>query len=370
MRIPLTYSPSPKRVVSEILKGLEIKYANYPKPRVLGGTNVQLTDFEDAQYYGPITIGTPGQPFKVVFDTGSSNLWVPSSKCSIFNLACDLHNKYNSAKSSTYVANGTSFDIQYGSGGAIKGFLSQDVVSVGGLNVQNQVFAEITSESGLSWITAKFDGILGLAFQSISVDGVVPVWYNMVAQNLVTQPIFGVWLSSNPQSQNGGELTLGGVDSTRYTGNFHYANLTSKTYWEFGLDNFYLGGSNLGWCSGGCKAICDTGTSLIVGPSTDMNALNQKLGATVTNGEGIFSSCSVLSSLPDVTIQVAGMNFTLTPQQYVLQVAGECISGFAGLDLPPNIGPLFILGDVFIRNYYTVFDYGNSRVGWATAVVN
>ena len=68
------------------------------------------------------------------------------------------------------------------------------LAQIAGLQVKNQVFAEATKQPGLTFIAAKFDGILGMAFPSISVDHITPVFQNMVAQQLVAKPVFGFWL--------------------------------------------------------------------------------------------------------------------------------------------------------------------------------
>lgn len=344
-----------------------------PRTSLAGVPTVPISDYEDAQYYGPITLGTPPQNFLVVFDTGSSNLWVPSSTCPKSNYACQTHHQYNSTASSTYVANGTPFSIQYGSG-SMKGFLSTDSLGVAGLNVVGQTFAEATTEPGIAFVAAKFDGILGMAFETISVDHVTPVFYNIMSQNLISDALFAFWLSKNPNSGPGGEITLGAVDSTRFTGPIHYVPLSSETYWEFHIADFQNGTTSLGWCAdkGFCKGIADTGTSLITGPTKYIDALNRALGAHVLHGEGIFATCDILKTGPTINVVINGVNFGLTPQDYILQETNdgitECISGFMGLDIPAPAGPLYILGDIFISTYYTVFDFANKQVGFATAV--
>lgn len=135
-----------------------------------------ITNFMDAQYFGEVRIGTPGETFKVIFDTGSSNLWVPSSSC--WSPACWTHHTFHSSKSSSYSQNGTTFSIQYGSGG-VKGKMSQDNVNLGGLVAQGVTFGEATTLSGVSFIAGQMDGILGLAFDTISVNHVEPVFYSL-----------------------------------------------------------------------------------------------------------------------------------------------------------------------------------------------
>jgi len=413
----------------------------------LGSSPVIVKNFEDAQYYIEISIGNPPQSFKVVPDTGSSNLWVPSKTCEKTNVACLLHDKYDHTKSSSYAANGTAYSIKYGSG-QCSGFMSNDEVTVGGLTVQNQTFAEVTKEPGIAFVAAHFDGILGLGFDSIAVTHATPWWYHVVEQKLVDEPVFAFYL--NRTAGGDGELLLGGVDEAHYTGEFTSVPLTNETYWEFHMDGLSVGSSK--FCDGGCKAIADSGTSLLAGPKDAVKEINKAIGAVgvitgecdqavqqygpqiidqvldklspteICDGLGLCSNsssglkclackgaaelaiqaaksnssiteiekiiekactllpspqgeasvdCSKLSSMPDITITLAGKDFVLKPEQYVLEISAggqsECVSGFIGLDVPAPMGPLWILGDVFMGAYYTKFDFGKKEVAFAKA---
>ncbi|XP_043244980.1 lysosomal aspartic protease-like [Amphibalanus amphitrite] len=361
-RVPLKKHEKPRNLIRATNAGLNRKY------KALGnGTDEDLKNYMDAQYYGPIDIGTPGQTFTVIFDTGSSNLWVPSIHCKILDIACRVHNKYDASKSSTYKEDGTEFAIQYGSG-ALSGYQSIDTVTVAGLAIIDQTFAEATSEPGLAFVAGKFDGILGLGYDTIAVNGVVPPFYNMVSQGLVEEPVFAFYLNRDPEAELGGELTFGGTDPNYYTGEFSYVPVSRKGYWQFSMDGVSVPGAESEICSGGCEAIADSGTSLIALPSADARTINRAIGAihVPLTGEWLVI-CSEIPTMPAVTFTLAGKQYVLEAEDYVIQNTQDgqtqCISGFMGIDIPGN--PLWILGDVFMGKYYTVFDLGNDRVGFA-----
>ncbi|XP_039034534.1 aspartic proteinase-like [Hibiscus syriacus] len=228
---------------------------------------VALKNYMDAQYYGEIGVGTPPQKFTVIFDTGSSNLWVPSSK---FSITCYLHSKYKASESKTYKKNGKSAAIHYGTG-AISGLFSYDNVQVGDLVVKDKEFIEATKEPGLTFLVAKFDGILGLGFKEISVGKAVPVWYNMIKQGLIKDPVFSFWLNRNVEEKESGEIVFGGVDPDHYRGKHTYVPVTQKGYWQFDMGDVLIGDKPTGYCTGGCAAIADSGTSLLAGPTVSHN---------------------------------------------------------------------------------------------------
>ena len=117
---------------------------HHPLFRLAAGHKELINDFQNAQYFGEIEVGTPGQKFNVIFDTGSSNLWIPSKTCE----NCGSHPTYDHDASSTYQKNGTKFNIMYGSG-PVSGYLSEDSVAVADISVTDQTFAEIEDVSGL-----------------------------------------------------------------------------------------------------------------------------------------------------------------------------------------------------------------------------
>jgi len=321
------------------------------------GHVVPISDFMNAQYYGPISLGTPEQSFNVIFDTGSSNLWIPSEKCSKCN-----HHKYRSEESSSYVANGKEFHIQYGRG-HLTGFLSADTLSFGGVAVSNQTFAEGVEVPFIPFGLGHFDGILGLGFPSIAVDSVVPPVQNMIQQNLISEGVFAFYLPS--ESGQKGELSLGEIDKTKYSGALTWVPLTRQTYWQIGLDNVIVAGVSV--AQNVLQGIVDTGTSLMVGPVAAVKQLAAIVGAKKMILTGEYTvECDKVSSLPPIEFVIAGQNSQLTSSQYVLNTGGKCLFGFMGMDIPNDAA--WILGDVFIREFYTVFDVTNTRVGFAPVV--
>ncbi|KAK3305815.1 vacuolar protease A precursor [Chaetomium strumarium] len=326
---------------------------------VKGNHPVPISNFMNAQYFSEITIGTPPQTFKVVLDTGSSNLWVPSTECG--SIACYLHSKYDSSASSTYKANGTSFEIRYGSG-SLSGFVSQDTMTIGDITVKGQDFAEATSEPGLAFAFGRFDGILGLGYDTISVNHIVPPFYKMVEQKLIDEPVFAFYLAdTNGES----EVVFGGVDKDHYKGKITTIPLRRKAYWEVDFDAISYGDDTAELENTG--VILDTGTSLIALPSQLAEMLNAQIGAKKNYAGQYAIDCDKRDSLKDVTFNLAGYNFTLGPYDYVLEVSGSCISTFMGMDFPAPTGPLAILGDAFLRRYYSIYDLGANTVGLAEA---
>lgn len=309
--------------------------------------------------FSEITIGNPPQSFKVVLDTGSSNLWVPSQSCS--SIACYLHSTYDSSASSTYKKNGTEFAIQYGSG-SLEGFVSKDDVSIGDIKIKGQDFAEATNEPGLAFAFGRFDGILGLGYDTISVNHIVPPFYQMIQQKLIDEPVFAFYLGS---SEEGSEAVFGGVDEKHYEGKIEYIPLRRKAYWEVDIESIAFGKEEAELENTG--AILDTGTSLTVLPSDLADLLNKEMGAKKGFGGQWTIDCAKRNSLPDITFNLAGSKYSLPATDYILEVSGSCISTFQGMDIPAPAGPLIILGDAFLRRYYSVYDLGKNAVGLARA---
>uniref|UniRef100_A0A8C5LXW7 cathepsin E n=1 Tax=Leptobrachium leishanense TaxID=445787 RepID=A0A8C5LXW7_9ANUR len=353
--IPLTRKKSVRKAfkengqLSHLWKSQGLDMIQYTETCPTGAPNEPLINYMDVEYFGTISIGTPPQNFTVIFDTGSSNLWVPSVYCT--SQACAQHAKFHPSLSSSYAAIGSPFSIQYGTG-SLSGLIGVDQVLVQGIAVQNQQFGESSSEPGNTFVNAAFDGILGLAYPSLAVGGCTPVFDNMMNQNLVEEPLFSVYMSRDPNSSEGGELMFGGIDSSHFSGQLNWSPVTNQGYWQIQLDNIQVAGEVV-FCNEGCQAIVDTGTSI-----------EKRQG-----GAGYGVDCSILSDMPIVTFTINGIGYTLSADQYTL-AEGEniCSSGFQGLDIQPPAGPLWILGDVFIGQYYSVFDRGNNRVGFAPVV--
>merc|ERR1719379_2518825 len=350
VRVPVKKTTS----LREIAKGMPS--SEDAMPELGDAANIPISDYQNAQFYGPIKIG--GQDFQVIFDTGSANVWVPGKACGF--TTCWLHHKYDEKKSQTYEKDGRKFEVQYGSG-PVEGIFSKDTVTLGSIEVKEQAFAEVSKVSfgplNLAFAAGKFDGLLGLGFKSISQYNIPTPFEAMIDQKLIDEPVFAFYLPDDASEH--GELVFGGIDNSHYTGELVDVPLISETYWEVSLDAMKFGEKAVG---SSAKAIIDSGTSLLAGPKEPVDAIAQAAGATLVMGKEYTIDCGKKSSLPDLSVTLGGKAFTLTADDYVISVSGQCLFAFMPIDVPPPRGPLWIMGDVFMRKYYCVFDYGNKKM--------
>ncbi|KAJ7872559.1 endopeptidase [Mycena leptocephala] len=337
------------------------------------GHSVPLSNLLNEQYFADIQLGTPPQSFKVILDTAwdlplnkspvqlltsfahpsSSNLWVPNTDCT--TIQCSLHAKYDSSKSATYHANGSAISITYGSA-SMQGFVSQEALTISDLTVSEQDFAEAT----VVFSAGKFDGIFGLGYDTISVNGIVPPFYNMIKAGFLDEPVFSFRIGSS--EDDGGEVTFGGIDHNGYAGNISYLPVRRKGFWEVELEKVSFGGSEMELEDTG--AVIDTAFPLIALPSKIANMFNARIGATKSGNGPLYTvDCATVPRLAKLSFYLGGKGYPLEGADYILDIQGTCFSPFVGHGDVPDT--MWILGYVFLRKYFTVYDLGRDAVGFA-----
>ncbi|KAG0003575.1 1,3-beta-glucanosyltransferase [Entomortierella chlamydospora] len=334
----------------------------YPSLQILAASGtVPLTDVNpDVEYYGSVSVGTPAQVVKLDFDTGSSDIWFPSTSCT--TTACKKHTRFNTSQSSTYKKDGRSWSISYGDGSSASGTLGSDIVSVGGISVR-QTIGLATKESS-QFGSSPEDGLFGLGFASIeSVSGVLTFMDNAIAAGVVAEPVVSVFLPSERVfNGEGGEYIFGGIDSSKYTGSLTYVPVTQEGYWQISVDDIGYNGQSLGQSSQG---IVDTGTTLIIVGDDAAQAIHDNIEGAYNDYEnGWIVPCSLQSSSDSISFSMGGSSFNVAIADLAFEDLGDgsgnCFSGVQG-----GQDDLWILGDVFIKNNYCVFDHGNSQIGIA-----
>ncbi|WVQ66734.1 uncharacterized protein L199_004923 [Kwoniella botswanensis] len=330
---------------------------------------VPLTDYIqgslDVLYYGNINIGTPSQTLSVDFDTGSADLWFPVG-CSNCQSA-----QFDSTRSSTYQTTSQSFGVQYGSG-SVSGQLARENVMVANTMVQGQYFGAVNSESS-DFQGNPNSGVMGMAFSSISSSGKPTYFENLINNKAISSPLFGFHLTRR-QAQ-GSQLCIGCYDSSKFTGGISWIPVISQTYWSVSMTSFSTNGGRSNALSQSLIGAIDTGTTLIYVPTSIADSFYSQIpGSSRADqyGEGFYQyPCKASIS---ISLGFNNKNFNMNTVDFNLGKTSSgsnlCVGAVLAVadGFPDNLA---IVGDAFLKNWYSVYDYSNGvRVGLASSTNN
>ncbi|KAJ3054797.1 hypothetical protein HK097_000789 [Rhizophlyctis rosea] len=344
------------------------------------------TDVEDPTrsfvYHGQIKVGNPTQNFSVLFDTGSYQLWLRSTDCT--SSFCTGQPQYDPSKSSSAVRTGEKApDITYVDGTSVSGNYVTDKVSIGLLSIDNLTINAVSSMNGES----VEDGIMGMCnpapkepanfFQSLQKKGIM------------TSDVMGYYID---QTNVDGEVDFGGINAARFKGNLTW--LPSLGYGAGDKAPYiFFQSKQTGMGFKGTQAffnlnmvsVFDTGASLMVLPPDLALNLSKALTMTkVTTSPSDYDMYEalcpngIINTWPNMTLAFGDVELQLTPKEYLYLVqrnsdgAIVCRSGWIGMRADQSSGtnpsaPGAILGNTFLRRFYSVFDWNQQRVGFAVA---
>ncbi|KAG2111936.1 acid protease [Suillus discolor] len=310
-------------------------------------------------WYGEIDVGTPPQTFNVSIDTGSTDLFLPSVYC----VDCEGHNMYHAVLSSTAQDERKGVTLSYGEG-EVMGDEYSDDVSLGGYKASSQTFLA-ANEYSSNFMYPEFqpDGLLGFAFEQISGLKAKSVFETISDSGVLPKSVFSVKLSSTAGES---ELSIGATNPNLYIEDtLTYTAVTNEGYWQVNLEAVSRGGSTV---AGNSASIIDTGTTMIITTDAAAEAYYQDIpGSSNSTQEGMTYytiPCDTIG-LYTPTFSFGGRGFDVSEETFNLgpesEGSSDCVGGIAGRS---DID-FWVVGGIFLQNVYTVFDQGNTQVGFA-----
>ncbi|SPO03403.1 uncharacterized protein DNG_06086 [Cephalotrichum gorgonifer] len=314
-------------------------------------------DGNDYTYFLKAEIGSAKQPLYMLLDTGAGISFVMSSDCA--DKSCQMHDTWDHSTSSTYEDVEANFSVDYGSG-TVKGPVGRDSVTLG--NIDLTMRFGLATEASEDFKHFPFDGILGMSMARTKTN-TDSFALAMKDSKALKSNVFSIYLNRGSSGNNNGELTLGGINDKKYKGDIGYTKVSNggSGSWSIPLDDAGVGDKTAGINSR--LAHIDTGTSYIFAPPQDAEALHKLIpGATSEDGVNWKLPCNTKEK---VTFTFSGKTYAVAPKDYISASPGGglCNSNIYGRGVVANNG--WLLGDVFLKNVYAIFDMDEERIGFA-----
>jgi hypothetical protein len=328
-----------------------------------------------------MTLGGNGAEFYMLIDTAAPSSWIMGSSCT--SDSCALHSTFGSEDGRLSVQSANPFSVTYGTG-SVSGTLCSTTAELAGMSTALTLGLADKASDEFSYY--PMDGILGLGITSAVPDDArpstplkTPNFLDLLASSgAISRNLFAVRLSRASSGTADGELNLGATNPALHTGPlaWHSAIASPRGFWELAMSGAAVGGSASKVTFAPIKgsvarsAILDTGTSFILTPPEDAEALHSLVSGTkaLPDGEQWSVPCDTETPIFLFFISSSGVEkrWRIEPSDYVGteldDQPGNCVSNIIGrTTFKPR---QWLVGDVFLKNVYAVFDKDNARIGF------